>query len=270
MKTLKMFASKWVAWLIALLFLSVSISLSAEAAPDETIVLQQKCKALGGAYVVYLSKHSLRIENPSLILISQAPKWKITVLNPKKKNYFQGDYRTCLKQMETTRTPFSPTAGAILKWRKAQGETIAGLSAEQWYDDSPDKNHGRRSVRYWTLIDSQLPPQCAEIIATCYGLPAIGRGAPLQFLYKGSANSLLPMMTRQFDSEGAREQEIHWLETASMKKVQATPSLFVIPKGFKPTNNFAEAAVDTDSHNKDTEFILKDLRRHPETFFQSR
>ena len=55
-----------------------------------------------------------------------------------------------------------------------------------------------------------------------------------------------------------------------MKKLHASPALFAIPRGFKPTKDYVEIAVEGDRHNVNTEFILKDLSKHPEALFESR
>ncbi len=260
--------NRYVTWLVGLVVLSWCTSLSAHAAPAaETIVLTQKCTAIGGNYTVYLSKSTLRIESPSLIIFAQAPKWSITVLKPRKKIYFQSDYKTCLKLINTARAPFSSIAeSSSSKWRKAKAEDIAGLSSEEWRNDSP----GNSQVKCWTLPEPRFAPQCAEIMASCYGIPSLGNGIPLRFFYKGSGNSLLPTLSRHDDKDGRRQQEYRWLDTTAMKRMQTSTAMFAIPKGFKQTKAYAEIAFDGDPHNVDTEFILKDLSKHPEALFDSR
>jgi hypothetical protein len=255
-------------WLVGLAVFLWCTSPIANAAPAaETTVLTQKCTAIGGTYTVYLSKNNVRIDSPSLVIFAQAPKWSVTVLKPNKKIYFQSDYKACLKLLRSARAPFSTIAeSSSSKWRKAPAEVIAGCASEQWCSDSTDK--GR--IKCWTLSEPRFAPQCAEIMDTCYGIPSPGNGIPLRFFYTGSGNSLLPMPSRHYDSDGRRQQEYRWLDTVGTKKIQTSNTLFAIPKGFKPTKDYAEIAVDGDTHNVDAAFILKDLSKHPEALFDSR
>jgi hypothetical protein len=274
MKTSRIVQGSCLAWLIGLLVFFWGAILSANAAPapvDDAIVLTQKCKAVGGIHTVYLGKSYLRIESPGFIIFARAPKWNVSILNPKKKIYILNDYKECLKHIGQLREPFSVISEcSAFRWRKAQGEDIAGLSAEQWCNDSSSKNYAKSSVKCWTLPTPQFPPQCTEILAACYGVPAIGHGIPLRFVYKGTANSLIITPARHYDNDGLRQQEFSWLDTVAVKQMQAPMALFTIPSGFKPTKDYAEIAVDSFTKNKNTDFILKDLSDHPEALFQSR
>src|ERR1700733_5949243 len=118
MKTRKMIQGR--CQLIGLVVLSLCTILSAGAVPvDETRVLTQKCQAIGGVHTIYLGKSNVRIETPSLIIFAQGPKWVMTVLNPRKKIYFQSDYKTCLKLIKAARTPFSSIVdSSSFNWRK--------------------------------------------------------------------------------------------------------------------------------------------------------
>jgi hypothetical protein len=246
--------------------------LAANAAPvDETTVLTQKCQAIGGIYTVYLGRNSLRIDSPGVIIFSQGPKWTITVLNPKKKIYYQSDYKVCLKLIKAARTPFSSIAdSSALTWRKARGANIAGLSSDQWCNDSLGKGKFTSSIKCWTLPEAQFAPQCAEIMDSFYGIPPTGHGLPLRFFYTGTENSLLPMPARQYDADGLRQQEYGWLDTTAIKKIPASAALYVIPKECKPTKNYGQLAVEGNIDTGSAEFILKDLRKHPEALFNSR
>jgi len=258
--------------LIGLIALYWCIGLGVNAAPaDEIVVLTQKSQAIGGIHTVYLSKNSVRIECPTMIIFAQAPNWSVIGINPLKKIYIQADYKTGLKLFRMARTPFSVIADTgSLKWRKARGEVIASLSTDQWLNQSDSGGQGKNSVKCWTAQEPQFAPQCAEIMATCYGIPSIGHGIPLRVLYTGSGNSLLPVGGRYYDEDSRRQQEFHWLDTSAMKKTHASTALFTIPKGFKRTNKYEDIAVQLGLHNADIESVVKDLAKHPETLFNSR
>lgn len=263
-----MIRSRRISWIIGLVLFSWLAGINANGAPaNDTLVLTQKCIAVGGTYTVYLSKDSLRIESPSMVVFAQAPKWSATILQPKKKIYFQSDYKTSLKLIKAARTPFSTIAESdSLKWRKGKDEKIAGLSTEQWSNASQGASH----LKCWVLPNPKFAPQCAEIMATYYGIQSPGNGVPMRFFYTGSINSLMPMLSRHYDTDGRRQEEYRWLDTQAIKNGHASASLFAIPTGFKKTKDYAAVAIDNNTHNVDTEFILKDIRNHPEALFDSR
>src|ERR1700678_1556026 len=187
MKTAKLIQNRCVTWLIGLVLFSWSTGLSANAAPvDEETVLTQNCKGIGGVYNVYVSKNNLRIESRSVIIFAQSPKWDVTVLNPLKKIYFQSNYKTCLKNIQAARTPFSTLAESnSFTWRKTKGENIAGLATEQWSNESPGTGHVKTSAKCWTLTEPQFAPQCVEMITAFYGVPSVEHRIPLRFSCRG-------------------------------------------------------------------------------------
>jgi hypothetical protein len=271
-KTLKSIKSRSITWLIGIVVFSWCTSLSANAAPvDETTVLTQQCKPIGGVFSVYLGKNNVRIEGRSVVIFAKAPNWDVTVMNPMKKVYFQSNYVTSMKKIQAARTPFSTLAESnSFTWQKTKGENIAGLSTEQWSNENPGKSHVKTSAKCWTLPEPQFAPQCAEIMAAFYGVPLIEHRIPLRFSCRGTGTSFLPMISRHYDDDNVREQDYSWLNTTASKKVPVSSALFVPPKGFKATKDYAAIAVETDTHNGNVEFILKDLSKHPEALFESR
>jgi hypothetical protein len=271
-KTLKSISSSSIAWLIVVGVFSWCTSLSANAVPaDELTVLTQQCKPIGGGFSVYLSKNSVRVEGRTIVIFAQAPKWNVTVMNPLKKVYFQSDYVKALKNIQAARTPFSTLAESnSFTWRKTKGEKIAGLSTEQWANESPGQSHVKSSAKCWTLTEPQFAPQCAEMITAFYGVPSIEHRIPLRFSCRGTGTSFLPMISRHYDDEDVRQQDYCWLDTTTTKKVQASSALFAVPVGFKPTKDYAAIAVEKDLRNSSIDFIFKDLSKHPEALFESR
>jgi hypothetical protein len=235
----------------------------------QTFVLKQQCRSLEGNYTVQFDKNNLRIESRELILVASAPKWSIKIVNVPKKNYLQADYMSGLRQLTSARAAFSPFTDAAPFKLQSHNEKVVELAADEWLSTTTRADKKKLS-KCWTLKSKEVDPHCAEIIATYYGIPFVG--LPLKCTYKGAGNDLMPMTSRQFDVEGSKEQEFRWLETTEASLSPRVVKPYMIPKDFKLAKQFSEVTTaPINSHTEmDARFILEDIKKHPDSLFNSR
>jgi hypothetical protein len=218
---------------------------------------------------VQFDKDNVCIESRDVVLFARAPKWSINIVNLQKKKYFQIDYLSGLRYMASARTVMSPFTDAAAFKLHSHNEKVGELAANEWLSNSIGANK-KKTSKCWTLRSKEVDPHCAEIISTYYGIPFVG--LPLRCTYAGAANDLMPMSSRHFDVEGSREQEFHWLDTTEASLSTNAVKNFVIPKDFKAAKQFSEIATPTvTKHTEmDAKFILDDIKKHPDSLFNSR
>ncbi|MGH9547982.1 MAG: hypothetical protein ACRD3W_01355 [Terriglobales bacterium] len=242
-------------------------ALSAEQHAD-TLVLTQSCTVMRGTTTVFLAPNGgIRIENGDVITFTNPPKWDVTVVNPKGKVFCQSDFKSGLSQFAATRTTLPEEFASTSGWIQSKSPSILGLSTQHYGKGARHGAVPSAVQEYWTFADTKLAPShSAQLLATQYGLPILKNELPLKFVYFGSPNDVNPMIERHIERKDTSAHMQLWLSTTGVKRIPFDKNLFSIPTNCKK----ASLGHVLTSRNIESDFIFKDLLKHPDALFDSR
>jgi len=178
----------------------------------------------------------------------QSPEWKIVVLNDRAKTYcitditrFRGEsaglvfasHRDESSQGTWTDRGTSAVLGKKVDILFMFRQNVKGPHNRAGRMFEVDNMTGIANVTNWCMSEAKMSRQMAKFVSTIYCVSRMLKEFPLRVIYT--------------DDEGATTVS---LQTTSIKTMQISDDLFVIPKGYK--NVKTEELVNTDEQSKNS------------------
>jgi len=254
-------------------FIGIALMLSclempARAEQPSALRLTQACSVTkGNTDILMATDGGISIRTGDLTIFTLPPKWDVTMVNTRARNFFQTDFNSGVKICANSRATVAAEFSGRDGWHRAQGQSIAGFATHEWSKAASSSKITTPAQKYWTASAFKAASQSAQLLTAVYGLPCIQNELPLKFVYFGTSQTLYPAVQRHYE-EKAPDTMQKWLTTNSATKIASLKDVFAVPKGFKKSASFESVMVGNDIRKGD--FIIKDLLKDPDALFKSR